>query len=95
MRFLIDLFKWFVTGSSDEADVASSTVSENGSSIPEPAQVTKRNPFDVIDFDLNKGANISQFLNDIRSIEPISKEFSKARQEILEELKKLTPRKNT
>ncbi len=91
MKFLLALFRWFVSGS---VDVAAATSGEGGISQPNLVQKPKSHPFNAIDFDLNKGANISQFLNDIRSIEPISKQFSKAREELLDELKRLSPRRD-
>lgn len=90
MSFLIDLFRWFVHGS---GEVVASTSELNLSSRPENGDASKPSvrKSSVIDFDLNKGVNVSQFLDDIRSIEPMSKQFSKAREELLAELKKLTP----
>lgn len=90
MSFLIDLFRWFVHGS---GEVVASTSEPSPSSRSENGDTSKPAPrkTGVIDFDLNKGVNVSQFLDDIRSIEPMSKQFAKAREELLAELKKLTP----
>ncbi len=90
MKFVLDLFRWFVSGSSD---VEESVTPDHAPAQPATPQKTKSHPFNTIDFDLKKGANIAQFLSDIRSIEPISKQFSKAREELLDELKKLNPRR--
>lgn len=90
MSFLIELYRWFVHGS---GEVIAATSSDQASSQPEPSPTKQAAPRKTgeIDFDLNRGANVSQFLEDIRSIQPLSQQFSKAREDLLAELKKLTP----
>jgi hypothetical protein len=88
MRFLKELFQWFVYGRVDSA----ASIQNEPVVISQPAQVQEREP---VQFDIVRDVRPMGFLQELRTIQPISKEFDRAREELIEELRKLSPRKRT
>ncbi len=86
MRFLIDLFKWFIDGSQAN-DVEPQVVSAPSSST-EP--VARKQSY-TYDFDIMRRPNTEAFLKDLQSIPPSTKQLDLAKQEMIRELKKLAP----
>lgn len=86
MGLLKDIIHWFIYGSNGQTlqpEPAAPTHSQsNNGHIPK-----KRAP--VEEFDLNNSSYRGRFLDELRSIEPLSKQFSTAREDMLRELKKM------
>lgn len=95
MQFLKHLVQWFMNGSIENPVSTPETSSSKAAVAIAPTEEKEKKPSEDLDFDLNKGSSPTQFLDDLKSIEPISKQFSTAREDLLAELKKLAPSKRS
>ena len=86
MSYFLELIRWFFQGDEEQAEVSAYNPAD--AARPEPAE--KRKPFE---FNVINEARPKSILDDLNSIEPLHKQFEGARQEILDELRRLDPRR--
>lgn len=86
MNFFKQLLVWFWTGKIEAPQKTPPTE-------PPPAKEVKKKEKeeDMLEA-IASGLVSREFINELRSIEPLSKQFVKARQDLVNELKKLAPR---
>jgi hypothetical protein len=92
MQFLKDLFHWFLTGAT--ADIEQPVPEEQQKpSIKQDKKDKVKPVLDVVGAILSEGRR-DDFLNELKSIKPITKQFDKDHAELVQEVKRLS-RKRT
>src|SRR5688572_26628049 len=95
MSFLKDLVLWFIRGqiNSDSDPSAAALIPRTISIRPEPVAAATKKERKPKELERNGHERAYDILQELKSIEPVSKGFEKAREEMLQELKRLAPRR--
>lgn len=82
---MMDLIHWFFNGKSP--DVAESAIAAPVATLEKTEPLKKR----PVIFDIVKEGNPDVFLRDLQSLKPLTQQFERAREELLQELQRLAP----
>jgi hypothetical protein len=93
MHFLRDLLHWFLYGSAAPQSTEQREVEHPVETKPKNEAKKKPVILDVVDNILSEGHG-DTFLKELKSIKPMSKQFDKDHNELIQEVKRLSSRKH-
>lgn len=94
MQFLKDLIHWFIYGTvAEPAQTAAKTSAEEPRVEKKADKKAEKKPLmDVVDTILSEGRG-EQFLQELKAIKPITKDYERDQAELIQEVKRLSTRK--
>jgi len=91
MQFMKDLWHWFLYGTVEDSAVETQTAHEPV--VEQPAIKKKEEPvLNVVDDILASGKG-ENFLKELQSLKSIKKQFDKERTDLINDIKRLSPKK--